>query len=369
MLLGKVFVSALALGAAVGNPVPGYKIPTSWPANDQTVMITGSFLEDPLIVDAMNQVKAAVPAAILSIPPSTYISGNTVTYNADPVANCYWPNGLCLRSADTAVYKADVSKCPGDNTWGLTYDDGPSVNLVNGTHVSDSAALRETLADAGLKATFFVTGTNTNRNPDEVLKAAQEGHQIAVHTWTHHPLTSLTNEQIVAEMKFTEAAIYKATGLIPTYIRPPYGDVDDRVRAIVTALGYRSIMWTSVPDRDSHDTGAIDAAGKAAVVAAVKGWSITQPGFISLEHDHSTIVSDIAISIVKDLKAAGASNPLKVMPVGTCLGDKNWYSNQDGNQDGNKDDHNGGNSGAANLDSSITPIIMLVVFTVAYNVL
>ena len=70
-----------------------------------------------------------------------------------------------------------------------------------------------------------------------------KGHELSVHTWSHHvmslsfskahcrftrhyqPLTSLTNEQIVAELGWTREAIKRVTGVTPTTMRPPYGDI------------------------------------------------------------------------------------------------------------------------------------------------
>ena len=57
-------------------------------------------------------------------------------------------------------------------------------------------------------------------------------------------MTSLSNEQIVAELKWTEKAIVDIIGVTPIYWRPPYGDVDNRVRAIATQLGYKTSIWT-----------------------------------------------------------------------------------------------------------------------------
>ncbi|KAJ3984151.1 hypothetical protein F5890DRAFT_77181 [Lentinula detonsa] len=34
-----------------------------------------------------------------------------------------------------------------------------------------------------------------------------------------------------------------AVGVTPTCWRPPYGDIDDRIRAIANALGLQTIMW------------------------------------------------------------------------------------------------------------------------------
>lgn len=61
--------------------------------------------------------------------------------------------------------------------------------------------------------------------------------------WSHHALTTLTNEQIVAEIKWTEKAILDATGLRVRYMRPPYGDVDNRVRFVLKKLGYTVVDW------------------------------------------------------------------------------------------------------------------------------
>lgn len=62
-------------------------------------------------------------------------------------------------------------------------------------------------------------------------------------SWSHHALTTLTNEEIVAEIKWTEKAILDATGLRVRYMRPPYGDVDNRVRFVLKKLGYTVVDW------------------------------------------------------------------------------------------------------------------------------
>lgn len=40
-----------------------------------------------------------------------------------------------------------------------------------------------------------------------------------------------------------------AVGVTPTCWRPPYGDVDDRIRAIAKGLGLRAVLW----QYDSND--------------------------------------------------------------------------------------------------------------------
>ena len=42
-----------------------------------------------------------------------------------------------------------------------------------------------------------------------------------------HPyLTTLTNEQIIAELGWTKKVIYDVLGVTPLYMRPPYGDIE-----------------------------------------------------------------------------------------------------------------------------------------------
>lgn len=41
------------------------------------------------------------------------------------------------------------------------------------------------------------------------------------------------------------------TGVSPNTMRPPYGDIDDRVRAIAQAMGMTPIIWTG--DFDTND--------------------------------------------------------------------------------------------------------------------
>ncbi|KND02619.1 uncharacterized protein SPPG_01707 [Spizellomyces punctatus DAOM BR117] len=314
-----ILLAATAIAADLPLPPP---MPAAWPPTDEASPIPENFLKDPLVTTALAYVQATVPPQYLNIPPSQYKSPCVATYPADTAAtNCYWPNNLCVRTNDTAGFKADVVSCPGDNVWGLTYDDGPTVNVVNGQNQNDTPSLRAALDAMKLKATFFIVGANGLQNPEEIKKSFAEGHQIGVHTWTHYPATSLTNAQFVAEIKYTEAMIYNATGSLPIFWRPPCGDVDDRIRAIATALGYSTTLWTTTPVRDSTDADQTDAspATSQKIVDTVKTWFTAQKSFISLEHDISPFTSGIAINVLNEVKAAGANFPLKMMPVGTCL--------------------------------------------------
>ncbi|KAJ3221140.1 chitin deacetylase [Clydaea vesicula] len=308
--------------------------PIKFPTSDQQTLINGDLLTDPLIVETVKHVESKVSPKILAIPPSTFIQDSTVTYNApDPSAagTCYWAVGQCLRSSDTSDFQADISICKNLNEWGVTYDDGPS------TQVPGTKELLSELTSQKLLTTHFVVGTNVLLYPDLLKQIDAAGHQIGVHSWTHHPLTSLSNAQIVAEIKYTEGIIYKTIGKVPIYFRPPYGDVDDRVRAIISALGYKNVMWTI----DSSDTSGIPNSEVTARMTKVfegtnpdTNTSLTT-GVITLEHDYldNTVTSLAALNSYKT-----SSKLLKPQPVGQCQGlnSNQWYLNSDGSNPANK---------------------------------
>jgi chitin deacetylase len=99
-------------------------------------------------------------------------------------------------------------------------------------------------------------GQNILWNPQVFLKAFNAGHDIAVHTWTHPYMTTLTNEEVIAELGYTMEIIKNSTGgRVPKYWRPPYGDADNRVNAIAREVGHRFPstynVLTFVPSRSS----------------------------------------------------------------------------------------------------------------------
>ncbi|TPX38111.1 hypothetical protein SmJEL517_g00101 [Synchytrium microbalum] len=317
--------SAVLIKRQVSPPPIIPQQPIAYPSPDETLFITDDFLTDAIVTSSMAYVESVVPAALLNVTPSTYILYSNVTYVADPVANCYWAGTLCTRNTSGGWGLPDVVYCPQNYQWGLTYDDAPSENIVNGVHSNDTIALMDQLDAMNIKTTFFVTGSQSSYYPASLIAIANRSHHVAHHTWTHHPLTSLTNEQVVAEMMYTAAIIYNVTGISVRYFRPPYGDIDDRVRAIVNALGFRVIMWDTKYDATDADVVASDASFTI-VENILESWFNTVPGFIALQHTISTFTSATSIaSLVKIQSLGGIKNQLMAVPQ--CLGDTQWYKN------------------------------------------
>jgi len=95
-----------------------------------------------------------------------------------------------------------------------------------------------------------------------VVSSSHKSHIIssAVHTWSHPYLSTLSNEQIIAELGWTKKIIKDVLGVTPNMMRPPYGDIDDRVRAISLAMGLTPVMWTRISPEATFDTGGSSSA-------------------------------------------------------------------------------------------------------------
>ncbi|RPD81687.1 hypothetical protein L226DRAFT_496702 [Lentinus tigrinus ALCF2SS1-7] len=226
-------------------------------------------------------------------------------------SRCWWTCGGC--TAD-----ADVVACPDKMTWGLTYDDGPA--LYTGDLLSY-------LDQQDLKATFFVVGSRAISYPALLQEEYMAQHQIAVHTWSHPEMTTLTNDQVIAELGWSRKIIKDVLGVTPTYWRPPYGDVDNRVRAIATAMGLQTSIWTRISASATFDTGDFNIAGGTTNSEQVlNNWhsivnNATQinTGFIVLEHDLFQQTVDIAMDYILP-DALAHQPPFKIEPIVSCLG-------------------------------------------------
>jgi peptidoglycan/xylan/chitin deacetylase (PgdA/CDA1 family) len=127
----------------------------------------------------------------------------------------------------------------------LTFDAGPSEH---------SARLLDILKEKQVPATFFLLGKrHIERYPELVRRMADEGHEVASHTWDHKILTRLGPEEIREELERPNEEIERLTGRRPTLMRPPQGRTDDTVHAICRELGLSEVLW-SVTAKDYRTT-------------------------------------------------------------------------------------------------------------------
>ena len=120
----------------------------------------------------------------------------------------------------------------------LTFDDGPGVKAT--------ARILAALEEVGGRATFFMLGENAAAHPDLARQVAQAGHLVGTHTNSHKSLIRLTAKEMLQEVELSLDNIQKATGVRPTILRPPYGNVNDLVKQ---TLDLPLVNW-SVDTRD-----------------------------------------------------------------------------------------------------------------------
>ncbi len=112
----------------------------------------------------------------------------------------------------------------------FTFDDGP--------HYIQTPRLLKILEENGARATFFVLGDRsffTESNQKTVKLIYESGNELGSHTYSHQNLPTLSAEEIIEEVTKARENIFALTGEYPTFIRPPYGNVDDKVRKYTNA--------------------------------------------------------------------------------------------------------------------------------------
>jgi len=290
-----IIYSATVLSIVSGQMgSPAWK--AAWPSFDQSV--APAFLPDWQADFATIDFSGNGTAPIVP-------SGQAGKANAQ---YCDWSYDLC--NATTDVYQ-----CSGPMQWGLTFDDGPVL--------PQSETLYAFLAANNQTATHFMIGSNMVQSPDLVLKAFSQGGQIAVHTWTHRYMTTLNNTDAYAELRWSRDIIKNITGMTPLFWRPPFGDVDNRIRNIATHLGLTTTTW----NEDTNDwciddpQAAADGCGTFqadSVHTNLELWAVQQKtaphGVVCLEHELSAGAVDQFIQAYPTLK----SNGWNIQPVASC---------------------------------------------------
>ncbi|KJA19853.1 carbohydrate esterase family 4 protein [Hypholoma sublateritium FD-334 SS-4] len=203
-----------------------------------------------------------------------------------------------------------VTSCVKANTAALTFDDGPWVYLV------DSYDVSKALVAANATGTFFFNGNNYEciYDADSVKRvqyAYSKGHQIGSHTWAHLDLTALTWDQIHDEMWRVEQALTKIIGVVPAFMRPPYGNYNDLVRQASFIRGQVLAIW----DFDSEDSdGATPAQSESFYDQLV---ARRPSNVIALNHEtEETTVHQVLPYAIKKLQAAG----YKLVSLAECTG-------------------------------------------------
>jgi len=192
------------------------------------------------------------------------------------------------------------------NEFALTYDDGPG--YITGD-------LLKLLDKYGVKATFFMTGYSVRKNPEAAAKVPAAGHLAGSHTDQHlfYPKVGKNPEHekiLEKELDGAAAAIYKAAGVKPVFLRMPNGYDREWVRKVAAGKGYILVNWTYGSDwtRISEDK-------------MTEGYlKNLKPGAILLMHDGGGKTRDKTLRITEKILIEAARKGLRPVRLDVLLG-------------------------------------------------
>lgn len=189
---------------------------------------------------------------------------------------------LVFHSMDT---EQDASYECYENMIALTFDDGP--------RKATTEKLLDGLKERGVKATFFLIGSNIEGNEALIKRMYEEGHLIGNHTYSHIQLNTVNAQEAYDEVVKTNKIISDITGTQPKYIRPPYGTYSNN---LLMKINMTPVMWSVDPDDwNTNNTQRI-------VQSVVKN---AKCGDIILLHDIYDTSVAAALEIVDQLQAKG----------------------------------------------------------------
>ncbi|GAB3158335.1 hypothetical protein GCM10027059_02900 [Myceligenerans halotolerans] len=235
--------------------------------------------------DAVTRAEAMLDTGADAIDPDAAVPlRNTVL----ETTRSLWSDRLAeIHDKRRAAARADGVDCRVARCVALTFDDGP---------VADTRRLLRILERKEAPATFFLLGDNVAKRPEIARAVADGGHLVANHSWDHPQLTTLDDAAVRDQLRRTQDAIAEATGSTPFLVRPPYGDVDGRVRSFATRTGLDTVLWSL----DTEDWRTRDAAETRRRVRAQ-----VEPGSNILMHDIHPSTVDAVPEIVDDLREEG----------------------------------------------------------------
>ena len=215
------------------------------------------------------------------------------TKEDDPVA---LRDKFAAEDDDSGVRAPRLAKIWGGKTTekicAITFDDGPKPEWTD--------KLLAELKEGGVKATFFLVGKQVALYPELAKKIADEGHIVANHTFTHPQgkvnMSTMSDDEVSAEMKATCKVIFDATGKRPVYFRPAGGHTNTLVINTAAANGMTTVF--GAPNCDD--------ANPAKTAAQVEKMALTvKPGGIIWLHTGSKQTLDCLPDVITKLKADG----------------------------------------------------------------
>jgi peptidoglycan/xylan/chitin deacetylase (PgdA/CDA1 family) len=188
----------------------------------------------------------------------------------------------------------------------LTFDDGPGPY---------TAELLDTLAQYGVKATFFVVGRSEHLDLLPRIKA--EGHSIAAHTYSHNYAKVYASvDSYFDDLELVQQKIEEQVGERTVMVRFPGGSSNTVSRQytpgimtqLARLLNERGLVYF---DWNVSAADASTQATTASVLGNVKNGILKQDVAVVLQHD----VKDFSVAAVEEILRWGQANGFVFLPL------------------------------------------------------
>ncbi|WP_445506095.1 polysaccharide deacetylase family protein [Niallia sp. 03190] len=95
-----------------------------------------------------------------------------------------------------------------------------------------------------VKASFFLEGRWTQKNPDLAKMIVEAGNEVGNHSYTHPDMSKISSEQIKEEITKTNEVIEATTGKAVTWFAPPSGSYNMETVKIANNYKLGTLMWS-----------------------------------------------------------------------------------------------------------------------------
>lgn len=170
----------------------------------------------------------------------------------------------------------------------------------------DTQQLIDILNKYQINTTFFVVGDWVDKYPESVKALADNGNEVMNHSLNHAHFSSLSSDEIVADITACNEKIAAVTGVTPTLFRCPYGEYDDHVVSAVTGMGMTAVQW---------NIDSLDWKGISASEIQKRVLKNIEPGSIILFHNAAENTPEALPGIIESLLADG----YKIVPISQIL--------------------------------------------------
>lgn len=119
----------------------------------------------------------------------------------------------------------------------LTFDDGPDP--------ASTPAFLDLLERHQQRATFFVLGAFVSRNTALLRRMVADGHEVAVHGWTHRCTIAFPPTALQASLRAARERVEDITSSRVRWYRPPYGVLSTESVLACREQGLEPVLWTA----------------------------------------------------------------------------------------------------------------------------